>query len=103
MLNAHTVDISETGISAILPIEVPLGENVELNFALPSTPVTIHAVVRQKNAFRYGFEFVDSDAMHEFIRRTCRDLAFEQSPTSTDLDDAHRVAEAAVVSTRHRA
>jgi PilZ domain len=81
VLNGTTVDISESGIVAILPIEVPLGENVELNFTLPSSPVTISAMVRQRNAFRYGFEFVHSDSMHEFIRRTCRDLAIDQSLT----------------------
>jgi hypothetical protein len=78
VLSGTTVDISETGIAAMLPIEVLLGENVELNFTLPSSPVTIHAMVRQRNAFRYGFEFVYSASMHEFIRRTCRDLAIDQ-------------------------
>jgi hypothetical protein len=75
------VDISESGIAAMLPIEAPLGENVELNFTLPSGPVTIHAIARQKCAFRYGFEFVDSVFMNESIRRTCRDLAVDESLT----------------------
>jgi len=82
------VDISESGIAAMLLIEAPLGENVGLSFTLPSSPVTIRAIVRQRNAFRYGFEFVDPDSMHEFIRRTCRDLAFDQSPKWTDRGDA---------------
>jgi PilZ domain len=80
MLKGRTGDISESGIAAMLPIEAPLGENVELNFTLPSGPLTIHAIVRQRNAFRYGFEFVDSESVHEVIRRTCRDLAIDQSP-----------------------
>ena len=79
MLKGRTVDISESGIAAILPIEAPLGENVELNFTLPSGPLTIHAIVRQRNAFRHGFEFVDSESVHEVIRRTCRDLPIGQS------------------------
>ena len=78
-LKGRTVDLSESGIAAMLPIEVPLSEKVDLSFTLPSGPVTIHAIVREKNAFRYGFEFVDSDSMHEFIRRTCRDLAVDQA------------------------
>ena len=78
MLKGRAVDISESGIAAMLPIEAPLGENVELNFTLPSGPLTIHAIVRQRNAFRYGFEFVDSASVHEVIRRTCRDLAIHQ-------------------------
>jgi hypothetical protein len=85
VLRGHSVDISESGIAAMLPIEAPLGENVELNFALPSGAVTIHAIVRQKNAFRYGFEFVNSCSISEFIRRACRDLAIDQSLTWPDL------------------
>jgi len=79
MLSGYTVDLSESGISAMLRLEVPLGEVVELRFALPSGPVMILAIVRQRNAFRYGFEFVNSDSEREVLRRTCRDLAVEQS------------------------
>ena len=79
VLKGHSVDLSESGIAAMLPIEVPLGENVDLSLTLPSGPVTIHAIVREKNAFRYGFEFVDSASMHELIRRTCRDLAVDHA------------------------
>jgi hypothetical protein len=79
MLSGYTVDLSESGISAMLRLEVPLGEVVELRFALPSGPVMILAMVRQRNAFRYGFEFVGSDSEREVLRRTCRDLAVEQS------------------------
>ena len=78
LLKGRTVDISESGIAAMLTLEAPVGEVVELEFALPSGPVAIHALVRQKNAFRYGFEFVDTGSVHEPIRRTCRDLAFDQ-------------------------
>ena len=60
MLKGHSVDISESGIAAMLTIEAPVGEVVELNFTLPFGPVTIPAMVRQRNAFRYGFEFVDA-------------------------------------------
>jgi hypothetical protein len=79
MLSGYTVDLSESGISAMLRLEVPLGEVVEWRFALPSGPVMILAIVRQRNAFRYGFEFVNSDSEREVLRRTCRDLAVEQS------------------------
>jgi len=79
MLSGYTVDLSESGISAMLRLEVPLGEVVELKCALPSGPVAILAMVRQRNAFRYGFEFVNSDSEREVLRRTCRDLAVEQS------------------------
>ena len=78
MLSGYTVDLSESGVSAILKLEVLLGEVVKLDLALPFGPVTIHATVRQRNAFRYGFEFVDSDSVLQIIRRMCRDLAVEQ-------------------------
>jgi hypothetical protein len=58
---------------------------VELSFALPCGPLRIHATIRQRNAFRYGFEFVDQDSVQEFIRRTCRDLAIEQAPKLTNV------------------
>ena len=79
MLTGHTVDISESGIAAMLTIEVPVGEVVELTFTLPFRSVTIQAIVRQRNAFRYGFEFVDANPANEIIRRTCRDLAVDHS------------------------
>jgi hypothetical protein len=46
MLEGHAEDISESGIAAMLPIEAPLDEIVELRFALPCGPVRIHATVR---------------------------------------------------------
>ncbi len=90
LLRGHTLDLSESGVSAMLRLEPPLGEVVDLDFALPLGAVTIDAMVRQRNAFRYGFEFVASNPMREVIRRTCRDLAVGQSlyaPTSYDHAD----------------
>jgi hypothetical protein len=81
ILTGHSVDISESGISAMLRIEVPLHEIVELHFTLPFGPVTIYAMVRQRNAFRYGFQFVESNYVKDVIRPTCRELAVEQSIT----------------------
>jgi hypothetical protein len=79
MLKGHTVDISEGGISAMLRIEVPVGEIVELDFILPFGTVKIYAIVRQRNAFRYGFQFVESNFVQEVIRPTCCHLAVEQA------------------------
>jgi hypothetical protein len=78
LLTGHTVDISESGISALIKIEVPLGEVVELDFTLPFGAVTTYAMVRQRNAFRYGFQFVESHAMQQIIRATCRYLGGEK-------------------------
>lgn len=79
VVRGHSVDISESGISAMLREEVPLGEVVRLEFALPTGDVAIHALVRQRNAFRYGFEFLEEASQRQIITRACRDLAIEQS------------------------
>ena len=79
VLMGRTVDISESGISALLKLEVPVGEFVELQFTVPFGPVRVYAVVRQRSAFRYGFQFVESNAVHEIIQTTCRSLELEQS------------------------
>jgi hypothetical protein len=36
-------------------------------------------MVRQRNAFRYGFQFVEASSAQDIIGRTCRQLAVEQS------------------------
>ena len=79
LLQGQTLDISESGISAMLRIEVPLGELVELEFTLPFGHVVLYALVRQKRAFRYGFQFVGLDSAKEIIQATCRQLAVEQT------------------------
>jgi PilZ domain len=57
LLPGRTQDISESGMSAILPVELRDGEEVELQIRLPSATETIRAVVRHRNVFRHGFEF----------------------------------------------
>jgi PilZ domain len=79
VLTGRTVDISESGIAAMLRMEVPLGELVKLDFMLPLGRIIIYAIGRQRNAFRYGFQFAESDSALEHIRHTCRDLALDQS------------------------
>jgi PilZ domain len=75
VVRGRTVDISQSGISAMLRVEVPLGEVVRLEFTVPGGEVEIHAVVRQRNAFRYGFQFLESSSAQDLIGHTCRDLA----------------------------
>jgi len=79
VVRGRTVDISESGISALLMVEVPIGEVVRLEFSLPLGDVEVHALVRQRNAFRYGFQFVESSSTQDIIGRTCRQLAVEQA------------------------
>ena len=78
LVTGRTVDLSESGIAAMLKMEVPLGEVVQLEFTLPLGQVEIGALVRQQQAFRYGFQFVEQGPARELIARTCRDLSLEQ-------------------------
>ena len=78
VLRGETVDISQSGISAMLRVEVPIGEVVRLEFTLPFGEVEVLAMVRQKSAFRYGFQFVEASSAQDVIGRTCRQLALEQ-------------------------
>lgn len=79
VIRGRTVDISQSGISIMLRDEVAIGEVVRLEFALPLADIDVHAVARQRNAFRYGFEFVDPISAEHAIGRTCRQLAIEQA------------------------
>jgi hypothetical protein len=79
VVRGHSVDISESGISAMLRVEVPVGEVVRLEFTVPSGEVQIHALVEQRNAFRYGFQFLEAISQLEIIQRTCRQLDVAQS------------------------
>jgi hypothetical protein len=76
LIQGRTVDISESGISAIVPLEMMVGQAVELRFELLER-ISVQAVVKNKRAFRYGFEFVLGHSERESIRRGCTALAFE--------------------------
>jgi PilZ domain len=76
----RTVDISESGLSAVMARPIPLGEVVELGFRLPFGPVTIYAAVRNRTAFRHGFQFLQSDALTDVIQ-LCQRVA---APQQTD-------------------
>ena len=78
-LKGQTVDVSKSGVSALLKLEVPVGEIVELDFTLPFGRVVTYALVRQRSAFRYGFQFIDANASEEILHSTCRQLEVEQS------------------------
>ena len=79
VLRGRTVDISESGIAAIVKIEVPLNEIVQLEFTLPEGAVEVGALVRQRIAFRYGLQFVEGGPARELIAETCWRLSRKQS------------------------
>lgn len=84
VVRGHSVDISESGLSAMLREEVPVGEVVRLALALPEGDIEVHAFVRQRSAFRYGFQFIEASAAQVLIKRTCRELAIQQSISSPE-------------------
>jgi PilZ domain len=58
LLPGRTHDISESGMAAILPVELREGQEVELQIRLRSGTQIIRAIVRYRNVFHHGFEFV---------------------------------------------
>src|SRR6266404_7422187 len=70
-LPGRTLDISESGMSALLPTELEVGEIVELNIKTPIALATGRAVVRNRNVFRHGFEFLQP--LHDVLRQEAAD------------------------------
>jgi hypothetical protein len=74
LVMGRSVDISEAGLAAMLKIEIALDQVVRLEFTLALGLVSVRALVRQRNAFRYGFQFVEPDSDGQaLINRFCRD------------------------------
>jgi hypothetical protein len=69
LVPGRTVDVSESGISALLPVELAIGEVVKLEIASRLKPVMVGAVVRNRNASRYGFEFEQPGTGRELIKK----------------------------------
>jgi hypothetical protein len=57
-------NISQDGIAVFMPADVPVNEELELQFTLPGSTreITVHARVRGKNKFQYGMEFTSLDS-----------------------------------------
>ena len=55
-------DVSEGGMAAYIPSELAVGTSVDLELSLPyvsgEQPIRISAVVRNRNGFRYGLEYL---------------------------------------------
>jgi PilZ domain-containing protein len=67
----RSAEISEAGMSVMLVPELTVGEVVELDFELPFGPANVLAIVRSRNAFRYGFKFVQPHAAESRIKQSC--------------------------------
>jgi PilZ domain len=85
LILGRTVDISESGVSVMVPLEITIGQQIELDFKLPCGSINVHAVVKNKNAFRYGLEFVLTDKERTIIRRGCSDLSYGRTASENPL------------------
>jgi hypothetical protein len=70
-VSGKTLDISERGLSATLARELPVGETVELEPKVRIGPVNVRATVRNRKAFRHGFQFVQPNPALHLIRENC--------------------------------
>jgi hypothetical protein len=70
-VSGRTLEISEGGLSATLPVELPVGEVVRLDLKLRIGWVNIGATVRNRSAFRHGLQFVEPNPALHIIRENC--------------------------------
>jgi len=79
-IQGRVVDISRAGVSAVIAAELPIGEVLELQFALPhataAAGVRVEAAVRSRESYRYNMEFVQVPASDQAkINQSCTVLA----------------------------
>ena len=70
-VSGETLDLSDHGLSATLPVELPVGEVVQLDFQLRLGRVAVFARMRNRNGYRHGFEFVEPNPVQHLIRENC--------------------------------
>jgi hypothetical protein len=70
-VSGRTLDISDHGLSAMLPVELPIGEVVGLDLTLRIGRVNVRATVRDRKTFRHGFQFVEPNPAQHLIRENC--------------------------------
>jgi len=71
-------DISQGGISVFLPKTLHIGETSELQFKLPTCaePMRVRVVLRTRDSFRYGFEFLSLSAHQRgILQQLCQTMA----------------------------
>ncbi len=74
-------DISEGGMGIFVATELNAGETVSIELMLPYSrdKLMLRAVVRSRNGFRYGVEYLGPSAYErELINRTCTALSLLQ-------------------------
>jgi hypothetical protein len=79
VVRQHTVDISESGSATMLQERITLDEVVGPESTLPAGKLEGSCPVRQRLAFRHGFDFIESGPARTLISPTPRDLTIEES------------------------
>lgn len=80
-MRGHSLDISVAGIAGVFATGWDVGTHVLLEFPLPvcTERLQVEAVVRNRNEYRYGFEFINLRGRDRFlIQKVCRVLALLQ-------------------------
>ena len=70
-VSGRTLDLSDQGLSTTMPVELAVGEVVQLNFQLRLGRVAVFAKVRNRIGYRHGFEFVEPNPVQHLIRENC--------------------------------
>lgn len=85
VIPGRSVDISASGIAVVLPIELEIGEAVELRFKIGEGTVSTRAILRYRNLLRHGFQFVE--LLHPLLPldacQTCGGSGFVSKPVDT--------------------
>lgn len=79
-LHGRTKNLSEGGLGATIAGDVHLGEIVRLEFNLPEIPelMVLHAEVRYRKGFQFGFKFINqTNHQREMIRKATRFLPID--------------------------
>jgi c-di-GMP-binding flagellar brake protein YcgR len=74
-------DLGRGGLAAYIAIELSVDDVVDLQITLPysSAPITVSAIVRNRNSYCYGMQFLTiTPAQQNEIERCCRSLELTQ-------------------------
>jgi hypothetical protein len=73
-VEGHSRNLSEAGIGLLLAAELSIGDVAALSLCLPklASPLELRAVVRYRQGYQYGFEFLaltdeQRQALSEFL------------------------------------
>lgn len=83
-IHCRSNDLNKEGIGVLLPDDLPTGARATVEFWLPGQPVPLRlrALLRHREGFRSGFEFIRLNSQERHAIRTyCEELPIKSSPT----------------------